>query len=185
MVSRFFILGALIGVIGFLPEVLVSRGMKPGLAHLSSSLIYFSNLLGVIVIPLLSDRCGLRKIFIWPFSLFGALLIFSLGVFDGIASLVTCTLLGLVVGFIPIMMTIPMEMEGIGQRYLGTSLGLVWALGSFGGFIAPFVGGRIIDSSGRDDAAFIFWGLLMVIGAVFVLPMKETGGKVNGRCEGK
>jgi MFS family permease len=179
MVSRFCIFGALIGVIGFLPEILVSQGMRPGLAHLSSSLIYYANIIGVIAIPILSDRSGLRKIFIWPFSLVGALLVVSLGMFEGTACLIICALLGLVVGFIPLLMTLPMEMEGIGQRYFGTALGLVGSLGNFGSFVAPALGGAIIDVTGREWTGFIFWGVLMVIGSLVILPMKETGHKMK------
>jgi len=179
MASRFCIFGALLAVIGFLPELLVSKGMRPNLAHLSSSLIYYANIIGVIAIPILSDRFGLRKIFIWPFSLLSAFLIVVLGLVDGIASLALCALIGLLVGFIPLLMALPMEMEGIGQSYFGTSIGLATGLGALGSFMAPAIGGKIIDATGKGWCAFVFWGLLMAIGALFILPMKETGSKIK------
>jgi NNP family nitrate/nitrite transporter-like MFS transporter len=179
MVARFCIFGSLFGVIGFLPELLVAKGMQPSLAHLSSSLIYFVNILGVIAIPILSDQYGLRKIFIWPFSLLGALLVILMGMFQGFACLILCGLLGLVVGFIPLMLTIPMEMEGIGHRYFGTALGLLMTIGSLGSFIAPILGGKLIDVTGKEWTAFLFWGMLLAAGALFILPMKETGKKVK------
>ncbi len=179
MASRFCIIGALIAVIGFLPEILVSKGMKQSLAHLSSSLIYYVNIVGVIAIPLISDKFGRRKIFIWPFSLLGAFFLVSLGVFTGIGSLIICSLLGLIVGFIPLLMTLPMEIEGIGQKYFGTALGLVGTIGNLGRFVVPIIGGKIIDSTGEELIAFSFWGVLMVIGALFILPMKETGYKIK------
>jgi nitrate/nitrite transporter NarK len=179
MASRFCIFGALIGIIGFLPAILVSKGMKPNLAHLSSSLIYYANIIGVIAIPILSDRFGLRKIFIWPFSLLSAFLIVVLGLLDGIASLALCTLIGLLVGFIPLLMALPMEMEGIGHSYFGTSIGLATGLGTLGSFVAPAIGGKIIDATGKEWGAFVFWGLLMLIGSLLILPMKETGSKVK------
>jgi MFS family permease len=153
--------------------------MQPKLAHLSSALIYYANIAGVIVIPILSDKVGLRKIFIWPFSLAGAIVVFALGMVEGIASLVLCALLGLLVGFIPLMMTLPMEMEGIGPRYFGTALGLVGTLGNFGSFVAPIIGGKIIDATGREWTAFVVWGLMMVIGSLLILPIKETGYKTK------
>ena len=76
-------------------------------------------------------------------------------------------------------MALPMEIEGINPRYLGTSLGLVGTLGNLGNFFAPIIGGKIIDSTGKEWIAFIFWGLLMTIGALFIFPMKETGPKVK------
>ena len=179
MASRFFIFGTLLAVIGFLPEVLVAKGMEPRLAHLSSSLIYYANIVGVIIIPILSDKVGLRKIFIWPFSLVGALFVIALGVIDGIGSLVVCGMLGLIVGFIPLMMTLPMEMEGIGPRYFGTALGLVGTIGNLGSFVAPILGGKIIDLTGREGDAFFFWGIMMIIGSLFIIPMKETGYKMK------
>ena len=39
IVARFSIMGPLIAVIGFLPEILVAKGMEQRMAHLSSSLI--------------------------------------------------------------------------------------------------------------------------------------------------
>lgn len=179
MAARFCIFGALIAVIGFLPEILVAKGMDPSLAHLSSSLIYYANIVGVIVIPILSDKVGLRKIFIWPFALLGAVLILLLGMAEGITSLILCAMLGLFVGFIPLMMTMPMEMQSIGPRHFGTALGLVGTLGNFGSFIAPMLGGKLIDATGKQGAAFIFWGLLMVIGALLIFPMRETGNKIK------
>jgi AAHS family 3-hydroxyphenylpropionic acid transporter len=177
MASRFCIFGALIGVIGFLPELLVSKGMQKSLADLSSSLIYYTNIIGVIAIPVISDRCGLRKIFIWPFALLSAFFIASLSIFGGISSLVVCGVIGLLVGFLPLLFALSMEMEGIDYRYFGTSLGLVAALGNLGGFVAPAWGGKLIDSTGKESVAFIFWGILMLMGGLFILPMKETGFK--------
>lgn len=175
MLSRFCIVGVLIAVIGFLPELLASKGMKQSLADLSSSLIYYVNIIGVIAVPLLSDKLGLRKIFIWPCALTGAVLVITLGFFQGSTCLFVCALLGLLVGFIPLMNTIPLEMEGIELRYAGTALGLLLTLGNLGSFLAPLLGGILIDATGRESTAFLFWGILMALGALFILPMKETG----------
>lgn len=177
MLSRFCIVGVLIAVIGFLPELLTSKGMKQTLADLSSSLIYYVNIIGVIAVPLLSDKLGLRKIFIWPCALCAAPLVIALGVYQGITSLAICSLLGLIVGFIPLMNTIPIEMEGIKLRYAGTALGLLLTVGTLGSFLAPLMGGILIDTTGSTITAFLFWGILMAIGAFFILPMKETGGR--------
>ena len=179
MVARFSIMGPLIAVIGFLPEILVTKGMEQRMAHLSSSLIYYVNILGVLVVPMLSDKYGLRKIFIWPFSLIGALFVILLGMITGITCLIVCSLLGLIVGFIPLLMILPMEMEGIGHKYFGTSLGLSATFGSLGRFFIPIVGGKIIDLTGTGLAAFFFWGMLMLIGSLFILPMKEMGHRVK------
>lgn len=177
MLSRFCIVGVLIAVIGFLPELLTSQGMKQTFADLSSSLIYYVNIIGVIAVPLLSDKLGLRKIFIWPCALCAALLVITLGVYQGITILVICSLLGLIVGFIPLMNTIPVEMEGIKLRYAGTALGLLLTVGTLGSFLAPLMGGILIDTTGSEITAFLFWGILMAIGAFFILPMQETGVK--------
>jgi nitrate/nitrite transporter NarK len=77
------------------------------------------------------------------------------------------------------MMTIPMEMDGIGHRYMGTALGLSLSIGNLGNFVVPLLGGKIIDLTGKELTAFIFWGILMIIGALFILPMKETGSKMK------
>ena len=181
MLARFCIVGVLIAVIGFLPELLTSKGMKQTLADLSSSLIYYLNIIGVIAFPLLSDKLGLRKIFIWPCALCAALLVITLGYYQGITSLVICALLGLIVGFIPLMNTIPIEMDGIKLRYAGTALGLLLTVGTLGSFLAPMIGGILIDATGTEIPTFIFWGILMACGALFILPMKETGGRIIER----
>jgi nitrate/nitrite transporter NarK len=186
MASRFCIFGALIGVIGFLPELLVAKGMQKSLADLSSSLIYYTNIIGVIAIPVISDRFGRRKIFIWPFAVLSAFFIASLSIFSGgIVSLVVCGMIGLLVGFLPLLLALPMEMEGIDWWYVGTSLGFVTALGNLGGFVAPAWGGKLIDSTGKESVAFIFWGLLMFMGALFILPMKETGSRIKTLSAGE
>jgi nitrate/nitrite transporter NarK len=61
----------------------------------------------------------------------------------------------------------------------------VAALGNLGGFVAPAWGGILIDATGRDSAAFIFWGALMFLGGLFILPMKETGSRVRALSAAK
>ena len=73
------------------------------------------------------------------------------------------------------MNTIPIEMDGIKLRYAGTALGLLLTVGTLGSFLAPVIGGILIDTTGTESTAFIFWGILMACGAFFILPMKETG----------
>jgi len=84
-----------------------------------------------------------------------------------------CAILGLVVGFIPLLVTLLIEMKGIGPKYLGTALGIFYAVGNLGAFVSPIIGGVIIDVTGVNWSGFLFWGFLLAAVVIFILPVKE------------
>ena len=171
--AQFCLQASLLGLVGFLPDILVGRGMSKWEADLSVSLIFWTNILGVILVPLWSDKVGMRKIFIWPLALLGALCIGSLDLLGATSLMSACAILGLVVGFIPLLVTLLIEMKGIGPKYLGTALGIFYAVGNLGAFVSPIIGGVIIDVTGVNWSGFLFWGFLLAAVVIFILPVKE------------
>lgn len=171
--AQFCLQASLLGLIGFLPDILVGRGMSKWEADLSVSLIFWTNILGVILIPLWSDKVGLRKIFIWPLALLGAICICLFGTMGQTSLMIACAILGLLVGFIPLFVTLLLEMEGIGPMLSGTALGIFYAIGNLGAFVSPVIGGVIMDVTGVNWSGFLFWGFLLASVAIFILPVRE------------
>jgi NNP family nitrate/nitrite transporter-like MFS transporter len=176
--SQFFLFGGLLGLVGFLPDMLTQMGMSKGAADWCVSLIYWGNMVGVIAVPALSDRMGLRKIFIWPLALLGSVAVLLVGLAQSpLLLFCLCTLLGLLIGFIPLIVVLPMEMKEIGPHRAGTALGMLWASGNLGSFLSPVLGGAIIDVTGKNWGGFLLWALLLAACALCILPTRETGLK--------
>lgn len=75
--------------------------------------------------------------------------------------------------------TLPQRM--VPENYIGTAMGVITAVSSFGGFVAPTLIGYILDvSSGTFERAFIVLAVLGVIAgliALFGLKTRESGTK--------
>ena len=173
-----FLLGGYIGFIGYAPTYFATvRGMTPAATGVVISGFLWAAVVGTFLLPTLSDRVGLRKIFYFPGILangiFVVLMAYTLG-----ASLWMATLLaGFVAGAGAIAFVVPLEMEGVGPVLAGSAVGVAATAGNLGGFISPIIGMRLVNA--EPTAGFIFWGGCYVLSALLFLLIKETGPKVQ------
>ena len=115
--------------------------------------------------------------------LFTALLVAAFGVglipvADGIAVWVLVLLAGIFWDvFMAINFTMVQETAGVGPRYSGTALGMVFTLSQVGAFISPPLGNSLaVISSGTP---LFFWASLSVLALIVLVFVKETGKKGN------
>jgi MFS family permease len=106
----------------------------------------------------------------------GALADSTLAAFYAISTLCVVLLLmsGIFMdGFMAINTTILLETEGIGSRYSGTALGLIFTIGHIGSVASPPIGNSF--ASINPGLPFTFWAVLSVIGLISLSFVKETG----------
>ena len=72
----------------------------------------------------------------------------------------------------------PMVAELFGLRSLGAVLGSVMFVGTFGGAISPFLAGRIFDTTGSYQIAFLLCLALSIVAIVLMLLLKPVNNTV-------
>lgn len=173
-----FLLGGYIGFIGYAPTFFTTvRGLTPAATGLLISGFLWAAVVGNFLLPILSDRVGLRKIFyFWGLlgnGVFVVLMAYTLG-----PSLWLATLLaGFMAGAGAIAFVVPLEMEGIGPALAGSAVGVAVTAGNLGGVLSPLIGMSLVNA--EPTAGFLFWGGCYVLSAVLFLLIKETGPRVR------
>lgn len=173
---EFCIVGGFLAFQGFLPTMLVEKGMTAARAGLLLGLTLMSSGVFNVVGPSLSDRLGVRKPFVWPFLLLSSVGVSLVAFFMGGPLIAVLILIAVGVGVaIPLLRTIVLEMEGIGPLHTGSAVGLIFVLNRLGAFILPVVMGVVIDFSHLFWPGFLLLGVLNLVAVRLCLAIKETG----------
>lgn len=173
---EFCLVGGFLAFQGFLPTMLVEKGMTAARAGLLLGLTLMSSGVFNVVGPSLSDRLGVRKPFVWPFLLLSSVGVSLVAFFMGGPLIAVLILIAVGVGVaIPLLRTIVLEMEGIGPLHTGSAVGLIFVLNRLGAFILPVVMGVVIDFSHLFWPGFLLLGVLNLVAVRLCLAIKETG----------
>jgi NNP family nitrate/nitrite transporter-like MFS transporter len=168
-------MGALMGMMGYLPLYLREIGWAPAAAD--SSLAVYAGISTVVTIPLtiLSDRLGLRTGILVPALLISAT---SLGFLPAVEGAAVWALIVIMAatrsGMMALFVTLVMETEGVAGRYAGTAMGLMGTIGMLGGFLSPPLGNSLADL--HIGLPFVFWAALSAVGLIGFFFVKETRG---------
>jgi MFS family permease len=166
------------GFIGYLPLHLLKSGWTTVNADGALAAFCAASAVGVIPLAWLSDRIGLRKVIIYPILVITIIGVGLLSVFGGAVVWPIVIVTGFVrEGLAAIMITMVMEIEGVGAAYAATALGLSGTFMAAGSFFSPPVGNRLALIN--PGFAFIFWSALAAIGTVIFSPIKETGWRAK------
>jgi NNP family nitrate/nitrite transporter-like MFS transporter len=174
MLTTLFLLAPQIGLLGFLPTMLTSKGFEPTTAGLITSMISWFMIPSSFVIPFISDRAGRRKPFIWVASLAATAAIYFAGTTTGMFLWVSVILYGFLIGSMaPIVLAMPVEL--VGAEYSATAGGFILVGGYFGAMIAPWLVGYLSTATHSFLPAVIMCTVMTCIDAVCGLALKETG----------
>ena len=171
-VAMFGIGGAIQGALGYLPLYLRDVGWEPGAADSALASFHFASLLFTVPVTLLSDRMGMRRplllvatvMLIVGFGLLSfaqGLLIWFAVIFAGIMR----------DGYMAIMMTLIIELRGVGPALAGTATGLIMAISRIGSVVAPPLGNGLESMSA--GAPFLFWTALALMGFAALTAVRE------------
>ncbi len=172
MVTTFFLLAPQVGLLGFLQTLLESKGIDPATAGLTTSMISWSMIPSSFIIPILSDRIGLRKPFIWVLSLIAGIALYLTGTTTGIPLWISAIVYGFLIGgMAPIVLAMPVET--VGPLHSATAGGFMLVGGYAGATVAPLLVGSLWASSGSFYPAIIACMVLTEIDVICGLMLKE------------
>jgi MFS transporter, ACS family, hexuronate transporter len=174
----FLFLGGYIGLIGYAPTYFVSvQGMSAPAAGVVLSIVMWAYVAGTSIIPTLSDRVGLRKIFYFSGMLLTGIFIFLAAYALGASLWIVAALWGFLAGAAALAFVVPLEMEGVGPTLAGSALGVAVTAGYLGGFVAPPICMSL--ASVTPVAGFAFGGGCYALSALLFLLLKETGPRAR------
>ncbi len=174
----FLFLGGYIGLIGYAPTYFVSvQGMSAPAAGVVLSIVMWAYVAGTSIIPTLSDRVGLRKVFYFPGMLLTGVCIFLAAYALGASLWIVAALWGFLAGAAALAFVVPLEMEGVGPTLAGSALGVAVTAGYLGGFVAPPICMSL--ASVTPVAGFAFGGGCYALSALLFLLLKETGPRAR------
>ena len=169
MLTCLFLLAPQIALLGFLPTMLKLRGTDPTTAGLITSMISWFMIPGSFITPMISDRLGVRKPFIWATSIVAAFALYFTGTTMGLPLWISAIVYGFLIGSMaPIILAMPVEL--MGASYSATAGGFTLVGGYLGAMIAPWLAGYFSAAT-----AVIMCTALTGIEAVCGLMLKETG----------
>ncbi len=175
-----FIMGAAVANVGMLPQTLSERGMSSSMAGMYVAISTFAVAGASIIGPFLSDRVGLRKLFIWPFLLICVATVTFLGVTMGAILIILIIVYSIGLGTaLPLFRALILENERIGSHLAGSAFGLIETISQCGGIWAPIAMGAIIDTTGEYWPGFLFLAVMYTAGVATALAIKETGRRAR------
>ncbi len=161
----------------FLPEFFRTyRGMTLTEASLMTQVLPLTGLFAALAGGIGTGMSGLRKPFTWPIAF--TTLVGCAGAIilpDPIWIRLSLVLVGIgASASLAAITTLLMELPGMNPTRVGAALGFVWAIGYFGAFISPFLGGALAAHFGLRAVmlGFLVFQFLPIV-TMYFLP--ETG----------
>jgi len=175
--------GCVQGMLGYLPLYLREIGWPVAGADGALAAFHATSMVGVIPIALLSDRLGSRKAVLFIATLLTAIGVGLLSVAGGSMVWVSVVIAGIARdGFMAVLMTMIMEMEGVGVTYAGTAMGLVMTVSRLMSFASPPLGNSLADIN--LGLPFFFWASLAAAALFGFGFLKQKGQDKHGGVGG-
>lgn len=169
---HFLLFGGYLALLGALPHALADAGLPP--VRVGVAIGAWLAVAGVANLggPWLSDKLGLRRPVLAGGAAIAGLALFALAAGGGAWTLVVAAAGGGCVA--PLLLTTPLEMEGIGVPKAGAALGLLMLVGQAGGALLPALTGAIAERSGFPWALGLLAGAHLLV-TLPAIALRETG----------
>ncbi len=165
--------GCIQSILGYLPLYLRNIGWDAVRADGALSAFHTASMIFVMPIALWSDRLRSRKGLLMVLAVLVALGTGLLNIASGQWIWAAVLMAGIVRdGFMAILLTMIIEVEGIGSTYAGTATGLVMALSGIANTIAPPFGNSLADIS--PSAPFLLWSAWAFLGIVCLSLLRKN-----------
>ncbi|UCD08827.1 MAG: MFS transporter [Dehalococcoidales bacterium] len=167
-------MGSMMGMTGYMAIYLRNEGWEAAAADGTLAAFYAISTLLVVPITTLSDKIGSRKLILLLGIITNTISLGLLPLVDGWVVWALMLMSGIFMdGFMAINTTILLETKGIGSRYSGTALGMIFTIGHIGSVSSPPLGNSF--ESIHSGLPFTFWAVLSAIGLFTLSMVKETG----------
>jgi MFS family permease len=167
-------MGSMMGMTGYLPLYLRDQGWATAAADGTLAAFYAISTVLVVPITTLSDKIGTRKLVLLLGIVTNTISLGLLPLVDGWIVWALMLMSGTFMdGFMAINTTILLETEGIGSRYSGTALGMIFTIGHIGSVSSPPIGNSFATIN--PGLPFTFWAVLSAISLFTLSMIKETG----------
>ena len=168
----FFIIAANIVVSSFTPTILISRGIDAVFAGYYAAAYMVGCFLSCYIAPLIAGRLKSVKLTVIILNVisFAGISFSAVYVPEGIALGAAILLTGICLGgSIPLLMSLPVELEGIGPRFAGTAGGFIATIQLVGAIVVPSY--VLIPLAGESNygTLFLLGGACMIICGIFGL----------------
>jgi CP family cyanate transporter-like MFS transporter len=150
---QFLLFGGYLALLGTLPRLLSDRGLSPQRVGVAVATWLAVAALGNYVGPSLSDALGRRRVVIAVGAVLASAGLFAMAVLPARLS-TGCLVLSAIGGgaFAPLLLSLPLEIEGIGPQRAGAALGVLMLVGQVGGFLLPIATGTAAHLGGLSGA---------------------------------
>jgi MFS family permease len=174
-IAAFGTFGLNMGFTGYLPSFLQGTGWEMTAASTALMVFLLASIITSIVIPVISDRVGIRKnFFITSGLVFSIAVILMTITQTPMAVWILVAIVGLGYGaLVPVLNSIIPEIKGIGAMYAGTTISVSIMLGGIGGFLFSAVGMNMATTA--PHSPFIFGGIVFIVTLIPFFFIKETG----------
>ena len=164
--------GCMTSMLGYLPLYLRERGWPAASADGTVAAFHGVSMLATIPLALLSDRFRSRKTVLIPAVLITAASVALLSGAHDQSVWLFVILAGLFRdGFMAILLSMVIEVKGVGADYAGTAAALVLAISRLGGFAGPPLGNSLAGF--HPGLPFVFWGALALVTPISLYLIKE------------
>jgi predicted MFS family arabinose efflux permease len=167
-------LGSFNGLTTWLEQILAPRGVSAETAGIVGGVLIVGGIAGAVVIPLLSDRARRRKPFLLVCVFVAAACTVPLCYASTMPMLVTyAAILGFF--FLPAFaLLLDMSAQVAGEENAGAATSLLMLAGNAGGVLVIIAVPLIKEHTGSHDAAIWMLAGLLVLGAGFVMFVRDT-----------
>lgn len=155
---------------------LTERELTYGQIGFAALLLGLAGIPGSILGGLLSDRVGKRKVFVLGMIILQGVGLLALPVVPAELLWVAAAVLGFAFnGGWAVWQCVPGETRGVDAESIGTALGLMLTITAAGGFLVPYLFGRILEASGYTTG-WIFLGVVTLGCCVAGILAREPEG---------
>lgn len=170
-----FRVGCLMGMTGYLPLYLQEqRGWEIAAADGTLAAFYAISTLCVVPLSIISDKIGSRKLILYIACIVGFVCVGLIPIVeDGMIWVLILAAGVFMDGFMSLTTTMLLETEGVGMKYSGTALGIVFTIVHIGSVSSPPLGNSLERIS--QEAPFFFWASLSLVALVMLFFIRETG----------
>ncbi len=176
-VAILLFMGSWVAQTGNLPNALAqSKGVSPVIAGLTASSLSLAFIIGSVIGPILAEKLGLIKPLLTPTAILAAIASYlawlvPFGASTWMLLMITGVLLG---ASVPLIMSLPMLLPGIGPVYAGSAGGILSMFQMGGAFLIPsYV--IILLAGSNVDLAFLYISIGYLLFGAALLSIPELG----------